>query len=196
MDPKATLCSAALSTPPDDFTSQHPQINDTPHLTNTSTPAPSNPTPNFNFNINFNLDPERFPADPNPNSAGAGAGGSTTLARNPPSNIDWCSLQPIYATSDLVYHDLVGTGAQADGGVAAAWGFQDGGRDAGGMGLVGGQGQGQGQDVMGIGEGAVAVAVAGAVGGGEGGGLPGYCSFGGDFGDDSVWSLLNQYTPF
>lgn len=224
MDPKATtLCSATLPTPGgDDFPApRHPQMDDTPHRTN--------PAPDFNFNFNFNLDPELFPADHNATATAAAGGSTTALDWNPPSNIDWCSLQPIYATSDLVYHDLVGTGAQADGAVGAAWGFHDGGRGGGvgqgeGLGLGQGQGQGQGrgpgrgqsqsqgvdaagaaavglvggqgqgQDViLGMGDGAAAPSAAG----GEGGLLlPGYCLFGGDFGDDSVWSLLNQYTPF
>ncbi|KAK4155044.1 OMPdecase-domain-containing protein [Chaetomidium leptoderma] len=85
---------------------------------------------------------------------------------NPPSDFDWASLQTIYATSDLVYHDLVGTGLpRVDCG---------GGGGGSGSGLGGGRSQGQGQ------------------GHGQGHGH----SFGGDFGDDSVWSLLNQYVPY
>jgi len=31
---------------------------------------------------------------------------------------------------------------------------------------------------------------------GRGGGLPAACRFVGDFGDDSVWNLLNQFAPY
>ncbi|KAK3683921.1 fungal-specific transcription factor domain-containing protein [Podospora appendiculata] len=64
-----------------------------------------------------------------------------------PSDFDWASLQPIYATGDLAYHDLTGV------------------RD-------------------GHGHGGTAVPAS----------QP--WQFEGDFGTDSVWSLLNHYTPY
>ncbi|KAK0634675.1 humps family-domain-containing protein [Bombardia bombarda] len=67
----------------------------------------------------------------------AGGGYDWTL----PSNIDWASVQPIYATGDLLYNDLIRGGA-GPGTAAQPWQFE------------------------------------------------------GDFGNDSVWSLLNQYTPY
>lgn len=76
------------------------------------------------------------------------------------SNFDWSSIQPIFATQDLVYNDLVGI-PDGDGSVPQ-WG-------AGGS-------AGHG------------------LGGGDLGGQP--WQFEGDFGNDSVWNLLNQYTPF
>lgn len=125
-------------------------------------------------------------------SVAAGGGGfDWTL----PSDFDWSSLQPIHATSDLIYHDLVGTGAGvgAVGWVYAGQGQQgngDGGEaDGFGVDMVGGEG---GREGMGLDMGAGP----GAVDGGASLAAPAYGQFGGQFGDDSVWSLLNHYAPF
>ncbi|KAK4233859.1 OMPdecase-domain-containing protein [Achaetomium macrosporum] len=80
-----------------------------------------------------------------------------------PSDFDWASLQPIYATSDLVYHDL---GGRFNFNTNSPWGEEGGGGGGCGTGI-------------------------GAAGSGQA-----FCQFAGDFGDDSVWSLLNQYVPF
>lgn len=91
---------------------------------------------------------------------GADGNGNGNFDWSLPSNFDWSSIQPIYATGDLVYNDLVGI-PDADGQAVQQWG-------AGAMG-------------------------AGAGNGGVGAQQP--WQFEGDFGNDSVWNLLNQYTP-
>ncbi|KAK4101910.1 hypothetical protein N658DRAFT_448267 [Parathielavia hyrcaniae] len=177
----------------------------------------SNPTPTFHLN----LDPDLFAGNNNNNSNNTGPINDGPFDWNPPTDFDWASLQPIYATSDLLYHDLNGTfpmttaaAAAPDAGGAGVddegWDYQNlfgcptrslgrgtsgleygsGGDDAAaaaaaaGLALGGGQGAGMG--------------MGGEGGGGAGGeGLPApACRFQGDFGDDSVWNLLNQYIPF
>ncbi len=189
-----------LPTPPTGFSS----------LPSTSPEQDQEPEP-----FTFALDPDLFP--PANNAAVPGV-----MDWNPPSDFDWASLQPIYATSDLVYHDLVGIrGAggvgQVDYGGFGNVGGVEGVADVEMEGMwagLGGQGVGEGlqqeqqqqeqqqqqqhgvgyQEGMGMGVGiagdAVCVQEAGV------GGMPGVCRFGGQFGDDSVWSLLNQYTPY
>ncbi|KAL2020765.1 hypothetical protein VTK56DRAFT_7963 [Thermocarpiscus australiensis] len=134
--------------------------------------------------------------------------------------VDWASLQPIYATCDLVYHDLVGktlaAGWEFDGNAGGGGGDGDGDRDVawdqsqsqsrgqnqnqnqnhdqnqgqgadvnGGMGVGVGMGMGMGMDLnIGLQTGMCTE-----------GPYSGVCHFEGDFGDDSVWSLLNQYVP-
>jgi hypothetical protein len=184
---KASVGAATLSTTEDELSPpQHPQALGTgfPHRSSSTalTSASSGPTPEFNFN----LDPELFPADPDTSAA---------FDWNPPSDFDWSSLQPIYATSDLVYHDLVGTGPRVDKGVDPGWGYP------------GQQQQQQHAYGQGMGMGTNGVELTSRQGGGmsvagscaaagEEERLPGYCQFGGHFAGDSVWSLLNQYTPF
>ncbi|KAB5585457.1 fungal-specific transcription factor domain-containing protein [Coniochaeta sp. 2T2.1] len=97
---------------------------------------------------------------------GVGGGGGGGFDWNLPSNFDWSSIQPIYATGDLVYNDLVGIRDGSDGQVQSQWAGMGGGA---GVGAGGGQQQQQGQQPW---------------------------QFEGDFGNDSVWNLLNQYTPF
>ncbi len=72
-----------------------------------------------------------------------------------PNDISWANLQPIYATGDLVYNDLVGI---RDDNLVPQW-------------VASQPGMMDDPD-----------------------GQP--WQFDGDFGNDSVWSLLNQYTPF
>jgi hypothetical protein len=71
-----------------------------------------------------------------------------------PSDFDWSTIQPIFATGDLVYNDLVGV---RDDGSIPQWAA-----DTPLMDEIGSQ----------------------------------PWQFDGDFGNDSVWNLLNQYTPF
>jgi hypothetical protein len=182
-------------TPPateDEFSPpQMTQTNGVPQQGNNTAPTstPSNSTPNFNFN----LDPDLFG-----NSSTSTSDGQFDW--NPPSDFDWASLQPIYATSDLIYHDLMGTTPVAapagDSRPDSGWDYQNlcpgqiqgngfgYGENAAGLTSAGGEG-------MGVGVGAAAGHTAGG-----GGGLPAVCRFQGDFGDDSVWSLLNQYAPY
>ena len=87
-----------------------------------------------------------------------GGGGGGGFDFNLPSNFDWSSIQPIFATGDLVYNDLVGIPDGSE--MQTQWGALGG----GGVG-VGAQPQQQ------------------------------PWQFEGDFGNDSVWNLLNQYTP-
>lgn len=75
-----------------------------------------------------------------------------------PSDFDWSTIQPIFATGDLVYNDLD---------VPSAWADVD----------------------------ATAGGGSGGLGGGDPGGALQPWQFDGDFGSDSVWSLLNHYNP-
>jgi len=92
-----------------------------------------------------------------------------------PSDFDWSSLAPIYATSDLVYNDL-GMGLRDDNAAvlpSSAWGLDLSGLPDDNMGIVQQQQQHPEQQQV---------------------AAP--FQFEGDFGNDSVWSLLNHYTPF
>ncbi|KAK1760644.1 fungal-specific transcription factor domain-containing protein [Echria macrotheca] len=115
-------------------------------------------------------------------------GSTTEFDWSLPSDFDWASLQPIYATSDLVYNDLArGFRDDGAGGVllpSSAWGGLDG--------L--GNGAAAAEGMVGLGEGPGGGGGLGGGGGGGGGTVP--FQFEGDFGNDSVWSLLNHYTPF
>lgn len=71
-----------------------------------------------------------------------------------PSDFDWSTIQPIFATGDLVYNDLICM-PDEDGPVTTQWG-----------------------------EGSDGMAPAAQP-----------WQFEGGFGNDSVWNLLNQYTP-
>jgi hypothetical protein len=86
----------------------------------------------------------------------AGADGGGGFDWSLPDNFDWSSIQPIFATGDLLYNDLVGI-PDGDGHSVPAWG-------------------------------------SGNIGGGGGVGAQPW-QFEGDFGNDSVWNLLNQYAP-
>lgn len=95
-----------------------------------------------------------------------------------PSNFDWASLAPIYATSDLVYNDL-GLGLRDTNAAilpSSAWGLDM-------SGLLGSGGEDAAMLQQQQPEQAPPQGV-----------LP--FQFEGDFGNDSVWSLLNHYTPF
>lgn len=94
-----------------------------------------------------------------PGGGGGGGGeGNNGFDWSLPNDFDWSSIQPIFATGDLVYNDLVGIPDGDGQAVPTQWG--------GGLG-----------------------------GGGGGVGAQQPWQFEGDFGNDSVWNLLNQYTP-
>lgn len=87
-----------------------------------------------------------------------------------PEGFDWSSIQPVYAMADVAYNDLMGISSSngteasvAAGGSMPHW--------AGGAPLLN---EAPGGDVA------------------DGADARGW-SFGGDFGNDSVWSVLNQY---
>ncbi|KAK4122876.1 hypothetical protein N657DRAFT_575086 [Parathielavia appendiculata] len=174
-DSKSSLSIFTPPTTEDEFSP--PQISQTSGVLQRE----GNAAPSFNFN----LDPDLFAGSNTSNSDGQ-------LDWNPPNDFDWASVQPIYATSDLLYHDLMGSSTVAA--VDSGWDYQNlcptlvrrnglgYGDNADGLPLTAGEGVG-----MGVGMGAAE---------GGGGELPAACRFQGDFGDDSVWSLLNQYTPF
>lgn len=86
-----------------------------------------------------------------------------------PEGFDWSSIQPVYAMADVAYNDLMGISSSngADASAAAAGGGSMP-HWAGGAPLLNEAPEGSVED---------------------GGGW----SFGGDFGNDSVWSVLNQY---
>ncbi|KAK4205793.1 hypothetical protein QBC40DRAFT_2238 [Triangularia verruculosa] len=103
-----------------------------------------------------------------------------------PSDFNWASLQPIYPTHDLIFNDLVGVGETSGNGLG--WDTRT--ATVPGLGglnsAVGGgrdqvQQQQQQQQQQGM--------------GGQGQGVVNWQQFEGDFGDDSVWSLLNQFGP-
>ncbi|KAK4133077.1 hypothetical protein BT67DRAFT_479136 [Trichocladium antarcticum] len=163
---------------------------DTPGTAATDPSPPAQP-PSQSAGLNLDLGPALFPSDlPNPAT-------TTTTASPPffdwsqpvPPDFDWSSLQPIYATSDLCYHDLVGTAAVAtDTATAGTWGH--------------GHGPDPGMHVsldldLDLGAGGHAASLPGPLpmGPGEDVGMAGVSLFGGDFADDSVWSLFNHYAP-
>lgn len=88
-----------------------------------------------------------------------------------PEGFDWSSIQPVYAMADVAYNDLMGISSSngADAPAAAGGGSMP--HWAGGAPLLN---EAPGGDVA------------------DGGDARGW-SFGGDFGNDSVWSVLNQY---
>lgn len=92
-----------------------------------------------------------------------------------PEDFDWGAIQPVYAMADVAYNDLMGISSgsnninkDAEEGVASMSTWMDGALNN----LPRG-----------------APAPTGAAGGGG-------WSFGGDFGNDSVWSVLNQFSQF
>ncbi|KAL1881989.1 hypothetical protein VTK73DRAFT_3318 [Phialemonium thermophilum] len=113
-----------------------------------------------------------------------GDGAADWLASLPP-DFDWSAVQPIFATSDLIYNELVGvpddSGGQASSSSMAPptaapaqleqqpWGGGVAGTTSpGGVGFADGDAAGGSEQVW---------------------------QFDGYFGNDSVWSLLNHYTP-
>lgn len=114
------------------------------------------------------------PIDPGLGGGGGGgvvAGSDWTL----PEGFDWSSIQPVYAMADVAYNDLMGINCSGGETSAAAASSSSVPSWAGGAPLL--------NEVPGAGGG----------GGGGGGADPQPWLFGGDFGNDSVWNLLNQY---
>lgn len=145
-----------------------------------------------------------FFSDTNTNTS-SGCGGGGGFDWHPPSDFDWASLQPIYATSDLVYNDLAGTwapgppfAAPAQGGAGAGTDGNEGNVDD--LAAMLEQGHQQHRHLLhGLGGFCTTAEAAAAVARAEEAAArmqPGVCQFEGCFGDDSVWSLLNHYAPF
>ena len=121
-----------------------------------------------------------------------------------PADVDFSNIMPMYPMSDLLYHDLTGVLANSNGNGNSNMAPTSGGGDGGGGiawpshgivgseglvsgdGDVGDQGQGQGQD-QGMQGGMSANADSAMDLSGD---QP--WQFGGDFGNDTIWSLLNQ----
>ncbi|KAH6620697.1 hypothetical protein B0J18DRAFT_204613 [Chaetomium sp. MPI-SDFR-AT-0129] len=168
---------------------------------------------NFDLDLDLDLDPSLFTINPSINDTNNNGSNSNSSFHqwNPPQDFDWSSLQPIYATSDLIYHNLSRTGPLPPRGDGPGYGNGTGGASGdGGLAWNGYQQQQQagynhGQQpqprqqlatefTSGDGTG-VNIGTCPVAGEGGQGPVPAYCQFGGDFGDDSVWSLLNQYSP-
>ncbi|KAK4243787.1 hypothetical protein C7999DRAFT_17908 [Corynascus novoguineensis] len=208
---RTSMSTAAVSTSGDDLSpSQHCNLNGVPQqgvCCNTNTDfasAPSNPPPAPAPDFNFDLDPDLFAI--NPSTSSSNTNNDNPFDWNPPSDFDWSSLQPIYATSDLVYHNLSRTisaaGGSGGGGTASiGWDYQgqqqqqhatayDGGTDTVGVQCS----SGEAPSLVAAGGGGIGL---GTTPDGSGtGAAPAFCQFGGDFGDDSVWNLLNHYSPY
>ncbi|KAL8346280.1 hypothetical protein RB598_000268 [Gaeumannomyces tritici] len=126
-----------------------------------------------------------------------------------PSDFDWSSIQTLYPTTDLAYNELM-TGDH--GAFAGAGGFlDDGGTETavptelqtwpppshGFFGSGGGEGDAPAPGVVPAGAAASGTGLAGADPGGTQGQQNNTAwQFEGDFGDDSIWQVLNLYTPF
>ena len=130
-------------------------------------------TPNFTHNNNHNL---LFNTSTTHTATDEGAT-AENWDLNLPNDFDWSTVQPIFATGDLIYHDLQMVNGFLGGGGGAStsqthtdrsdvWG---GGGDSTMLGMDGPGGQEQSQNAW---------------------------QFEGDFGNDSVWNLLNQFGPF
>lgn len=111
--------------------------------------------------------PDHTPCDP-------GLSGVAASDWTLPEDFNWSSIQPVYAMADVVYNDLMGISSNEAESAATLsvpnW--------AGGAPLLNN----------------VSPAPP-AAGAGTGGTSEGW-SFGGDFGNDSVWSVLNQFGQF
>ncbi|KAK4188823.1 OMPdecase-domain-containing protein [Podospora australis] len=121
--------------------------------------------------------PSLFPTD----STGTTPGQQQPLdwSWNVPNDFDWASLQPIYATQDLVFHDLLSgltDGSDLNGTTGTATTNWIGGVT--GMEETAAVQQQQEEQQQGVPQMPI----------------PGW-QFEGDFGNDSVWSLLNQFGP-
>ncbi|KAK3344125.1 fungal-specific transcription factor domain-containing protein [Lasiosphaeria hispida] len=121
----------------------------TPSTTEDSTSASLSPFP---FSPRNTLNPSNgttFAPSPNPFNTDAidpalvDPATTTTVATGfdwtLPSNFDWASLQPIYATSDLLYNDLMGIRDDSAMVPASSWGMAG---DSGGGGVPQESGQG------------------------------------------------------
>lgn len=112
------------------------------------------------------------PIDPSLSSGGVAPGPAPHAGDEwaLPEGFDWGSIQPVYAMADVAYNDLMGISSH---GVVETLAGESMPSWAGATPLVG--------------EASGGVAEAG------GGADPQGWLFGGDFGSDSVWSVLNQY---
>lgn len=100
-----------------------------------------------------------------------------------PEDFDWSSIQPVYAMADVAYNDLMGF---SNGG--------KGGEDNSNSNKYAVEGGGGGGGTASMPHWAGGTPLLNDVPATVGAGGDGWM-FGGDFGDDSVWSLLNQYPP-
>lgn len=176
---------------------------------------------NFDLDLDLDLDPSLFTINPSVNDNNNRNNSTSSFHPwNPPQDFDWASLQPIYATSDLIYHNLSRTDPLPPRGDGSSFGNGSGGGSGSGNGGLAWSGYQQQQQAGTAGyshvqqprpqqqqqqqlgaeftagdETGINIGTRAAPGEGGQGPLPAYCQFGGDFGDDSVWSLLNQYSP-
>jgi hypothetical protein len=185
-----SACSATGTTPSDFFSSE------SPHTTTTTLTTTTSPNNNNDNNDNNNGE----------GTAAEQGQGIEALDWNSvvPSDFDWTSLQPIHAMSDLLYNDLVTVGGSSSSGWGGGGQQQQGqgleNMAGGGGGFFGGHHQVEELAANGIG---TSTGTGDERGGGSGlqfGGFglaqgPCQFQFEGCFGDDSVWSLLNQYAP-
>ena len=131
-----------------------------------------------------------------------------------PANFDFSSIMPMYPMGDVVYNELTGVLANGnasnntapnnvsrDGAAGNLWpshgithgeGLVSGGGGIGGPGR--GQGQGQGDQAQSI-QGGISTNANGEADAGIAFDAEQPWQFGGDFGNDTIWSLLNQIPP-
>ncbi|KAJ4404096.1 hypothetical protein N0V82_010549 [Gnomoniopsis sp. IMI 355080] len=159
-----------------------------PSLTNTRTSSIFTPSGGESSSLSAPSEPyfgAGPPIDPSL-SGGGGGGGSLTSEQQQqeqgaawalPEGFDWGSIQPVYAMADVAYNDLMGISSNGGAEAAAAGGGSGGGGSiphwAGGALLLNDE-------------------ASGSMAEGGDGNTHGW-SFGGDFGNDSVWSVLNHY---
>ncbi|KAK7920870.1 fungal specific transcription factor domain-containing protein [Apiospora marii] len=149
-----------------------------------------------------NTDPALF-SQQDSGSAAAAAAAAASSEWPFPTDFDFSSLPPMYPMGDVAYNDLQGFRDDGSGvggaggplpgiagGVAGAGGH-------GGCGMWGTASTSTGTNAMdGVAGNEEAVAAAAAMAGMGAGADEVPWQFGGDFGNDTIWNLLNQFPPY
>ncbi|KAK8038957.1 fungal specific transcription factor domain-containing protein [Apiospora rasikravindrae] len=183
------------------YQSNHPSVPSTAGSVSTTSghyPSSSDYTASAaSTNTLANTDPALFSHQDSSAAAAAAAASSDWPF---PTDFDFSSLPPMYPMGDVAYNDLQGfrddgsgvSGAGAVPGITAGVGA--GGAHGGGMWGAAASNPGTAMDgVTGSDE---AVAAAAAMAGMGAGADEVPWQFGGDFGNDTIWNLLNQFPPY